>query len=253
MSLTEKTLRWGLPLILAIAVAGCMGDGAPTTGPGSEATLGPSLDEGRLPRSVRDSIKDAEKAYRDSVKAAEKAERDSLEALRERERDRIKEERRLQREAYERARDEWKAFKDYWKDLSKADRRALELLRCEPKEYDGAAEIIGPEGGTIKVGPHKLVIPRNALSRSTVITAEARPATLVALDFSPHGLQFQRPATLSLNYSRCVVPRGQQHVIVYLGTALQLLSTEDSDDDDEVKEVRARIEHFSKYAVAYRK
>ena len=49
----------------------------------------------------------------------------------------------------------------------------VDLLRCEPRPYDADATIIGPDGGTLHIGEHQLVIPRGALTREELIVAEA--------------------------------------------------------------------------------
>src|SRR6266513_2058530 len=37
------------------------------------------------------------------------------------------------------------------------------FLRCQPLPYDSSTQTIGPDGGTIRVGPHSLVIPAGEL------------------------------------------------------------------------------------------
>src|SRR5207247_845684 len=71
---------------------------------------------------------------------------------------------------------------------------AAGLLRCQPLPYDSSTETIGPDGGTIQVGPHSLVIPAGALAAPTVITAVVVSGPVTAVRFEPQGLQFEQTA-----------------------------------------------------------
>ena len=53
-----------------------------------------------------------------------------------------------------------------------------------------------PEGGTITVGSHRLVIPRGALERKVQITAEQSTGRVNSVRFSPEGLHSRsRPSS----------------------------------------------------------
>jgi hypothetical protein len=125
------------------------------------------------------------------------------------------------------------------------------LLMCEPQPYMASVQVIGREGGTIRAGQHVLVIPPNALTRSTVITAE-RPVSIAAtVRLSPHGLRFERSADLTLDYAHCdglLYPRKR---VAYTDELLKILEWPFSADDPRNEQVLAKIDHFSRYAVAY--
>ena len=162
------------------------------------------------------------------------------------------------------AREEWQDWKRDWKEQYKLEkeswRRAhpgekggpdVELLRCEPRPYDADVAIIGPNGGTLHMGAHELVIPKGALDHEVLITAEAPTTSLVNVQFGPEGLQFLEPAQLTLSYKGCVRPTSAEFLIAYLGQGnriLELLNSTDQKADDKVE---AGIDHFSRYAVAY--
>ena len=163
----------------------------------------------------------------------------------------------------ERARDASKAvqdsLKDIWDELRPSNsgpgsgQGALFLI-CDPIQYVGQAKIIGPEGGEIQFGPHKLRVPRGALKARTVITAEAPTSLLVEAKFSPHGLQFdpRYPPTLTLSYNHCVLPQLlPTKKIVYVNDAYQILEFPASQDRNDVRLVNASIQHFSGYVVAW--
>lgn len=126
------------------------------------------------------------------------------------------------------------------------------LLLCQPLEYDGAAAIIGPEGGELRFGPHRLTIPSGALLTRTVVTAEAPTSLMVTADFSPHGLQFQKDVELRLDYEHCTQPLlPGAFRVVYLDDLLKILETPPSEDYRSSQWIRTWLRHFSKYAVAY--
>ncbi len=77
------------------------------------------------------------------------------------------------------------------------------LLVCDQQRYARTVTTVGSAGGTIRVGKHTLVIPRGALTRSVTITAEAPADFVASVRFSPEGLKFSRPATVTLDYSSC--------------------------------------------------
>jgi|RhiMetdeSRZDD1v2_1073273.scaffolds.fasta_scaffold35131_3 hypothetical protein len=162
------------------------------------------------------------------------------------------------------ARAEWKAWQQDWKEQYKAQKEAwkrahpgaqggpeIQLLRCEPKSYEGDAAIIGPSGGTLHAGPHELVIPKGALDHEELIVMEAPTSSRVDVRFQPEGLQFQKPAQLSLSYKGCVVPTALDLLVAYLGQGNQILELPPSIDFKADDKVEADIGHFSRYAVAY--
>jgi len=175
----------------------------------------------------------------------------------------FKEMKEANRETLRAARAEWKAWKHDWKEQYKLEKEAwrrehphqkggpeIQLLRCEPRGYDAEAAIIGPQGGSIKVGEHELVIPQGALAREELIVAEAPTSPLVDVTFAPHGLQFLTPAQLTLSYKGCIRPTSTDFLIAYIqgNQVLELPPSVDHKSDDEVD---ADIDHFSRYAVAW--
>ena len=167
-----------------------------------------------------------------------------------------------QQENLKAAKAEWKAWKADWKEQYKLEKEAwkrqhpdqkggpeIQLLRCEPRDYDAEAAIIGPAGGSIKVGEHELVIPKGALAQEELIVAEAPTSPLVDVTFAPHGLQFLAPAQLTLSYKGCIRPTSTEFLIAYIqgNQVLELPPSVDVKADDEVD---ADIDHFSRYAVA---
>jgi hypothetical protein len=128
----------------------------------------------------------------------------------------------------------------------------LGLLSCTPIAADSVTDTIGPDGGTIQVGPHTLTIPAGALLAPVAITAVAPSDTVNHVQFQPQGLQFLQPASLTLSYANCSIlglPVPRQ--IAYTTDALVILEYLGSLDDPRNQTVTASIHHFSEYAVAW--
>jgi len=182
--------------------------------------------------------------------SSDQARHEQLKALLAAEKERIKRERANGKAAFELARAEWKLYRSQLKKAKKLGPLEFNLLRCEPRQLEGDAAIIGPEGGTLHLGDHELVIPRGALSEETVISGRAPTSSLVDVEFEPEGLQFQRPARLTLSYKNCDAPAGNL-LLAYLGIGNRILELPASRDDRANTEVIGEINHFSRYAVAY--
>jgi hypothetical protein len=128
------------------------------------------------------------------------------------------------------------------------------LLSCSEQPYARSSQVVGVAGGTIRVGGHSLVIPRGALSRDVLITAEAPSDEVASVRFSPEGLQFNagHSPTVTLSYAACPLGRLQllKHV-AYTTERLQILNILTSIDNLLTMQVSAPIQHFSRYAVAW--
>ena len=126
------------------------------------------------------------------------------------------------------------------------------LLVCERQPYAITQQLIGPAGGTLMIGKHQLVIPAGALGRPTLITGEAPADFVSSVRFQPEGLQFLRPATLTLDYSSCPAARLQiLKRVAYTTDSLDILSFLLSRDNLLLMRVSADLQHFSRYAVAW--
>jgi len=126
------------------------------------------------------------------------------------------------------------------------------LLGCNLQPAASASRVIGSAGGILQVGRHVLVVPPGALSRSVLITGEAPNDRYASVTFSPHGLEFARPALLTLDYSHC--PAGRLNIfkrIAYTTDRLDIISFLLSLDNLITMRITGRLDHFSRYAVAW--
>jgi hypothetical protein len=126
------------------------------------------------------------------------------------------------------------------------------LLACTPMTADSTTAIIGSDGGTITVGPHRLDVPAGALDSSVTITAIAPSGDINRVQLLPTGLTFNRPATLTLSYANCsallsIVPRR----VAYIDSSLNILDLLPTADELAGHTVSVTLNHFSDYAVAW--
>jgi hypothetical protein len=126
------------------------------------------------------------------------------------------------------------------------------LLSCAALPADSTTQTIGPAGGVVEVGPHRLVVPTEALSEDVAITVIMPADTVARVRLLPEGLSFARRPSLEMSYAHCSgawipVPRR----IVYLDRDLELLEVLESMTDIVDRRVSTRLDHFSDYAVAW--
>jgi len=125
-----------------------------------------------------------------------------------------------------------------------------DLLTCSSLAYATTTRTIGRDGGVVNVGQYSLRIPAGALKTNVQIRAEQVSGKVNSVRFSPEGLKFASPATLTMGYKNCslvLLPKR----IVYTSELLKVLDILRSVDLFGSKTVTAPIDHFSRYAVAY--
>jgi hypothetical protein len=130
----------------------------------------------------------------------------------------------------------------------------VRLLRCDSIPAAHAESVIGPEGGTLVIGPHRLEVPAGALDDTLTITADAPSDTVNGIKFEPQGLQFEagHPARLTMSYANCpVLAQLLPKRIAYTTDLLQILDLLLSVDNTLLHRVSADVGHFSRYAIAW--
>lgn len=175
------------------------------------------------------------------------------------EKDRISDRKAASGPAFDSLKAEWHAFQEGQSTLAPSP-----LMRCDARKFEGEAKIIGPAGGEVKAGPHKLKIPAGALPWNSVISIEAPPALEIAIELSPKAVGFAVPLTLEVDYGQCAVPDSMpafRGVFVSAdGTVLEFRPAVDERQPQPgpgpgpgpgPKKLKIELDHFSKYAVAY--
>jgi len=125
---------------------------------------------------------------------------------------------------------------------------AYGLVACRRSGQQQGTAVIGPDGGTLRVGNSSVVVPAGALSERVRITARVLD-TLAAIELEPHGLSFALPVELTIDTRQCAVREDQRPVLLYLDDDGDVLETIDGQLDDDAENFFARIVHFSVYAV----
>ena len=84
------------------------------------------------------------------------------------------------------------------------------------------------------------------------ITAYAPSSRNNRVEFAPHGLEFDRPASLTMSYANCDVLGSllPKH-IAYVNDRLRILYLLESVDNLLQQRVTGRLDHFSEYALAW--
>ena len=113
-----------------------------------------------------------------------------------------------------------------------------------------SSQVIGPEGGTIRAGRITISFPEGAVAEPTEISVASDPRKL-AVTFGPHGLQFPagHEPTASFSYQGIANLPERDLTIYYIGTSGQVLEELAVSVDPSEKAVRARLGHFSEYAL----
>jgi hypothetical protein len=105
------------------------------------------------------------------------------------------------------------------------------------------------------MGPHTLVIPAGALTRTIEIRAQSSNSGTGkgnGIEFQPEGLRFSSTVQLTISTSNCTgLNLLNLPLIVYTDDLWNILELQLSVPNLAEKKVTGFIKHFSRYAVAY--
>ena len=119
-------------------------------------------------------------------------------------------------------------------------------LNCTPKNEATGSALIGPEGGVLRIGTHRLIVPAGALTSKVTISGTVPAGRPFEIDLQPHGLKFRKAAGLILDASSCVdVP-----TIVYIVDQYNLGPPIAAFYSNWWKAIACPIWHFSGYMIA---
>jgi hypothetical protein len=109
--------------------------------------------------------------------------------------------------------------------------------------------IIGPNGGSLRLGPHSLVVPAGAVREPITFSLTVASRTSIALDCGPSPFRFDVPVTLTLSYagtSFTSAANPSNIEILYMaadGSLEEIPGTVDVRGAS----VTAQVSHFSRY------
>lgn len=134
--------------------------------------------------------------------------------------------------------------------------------RHAPAEVPTAAAVIGPDGGSIELGGHRLTVPAGAVARPTRFSLQLLESGYVEVDLrasqrSKSGAEvsvgkqgFPTPVILELSYQHVEgVDRPDALVVAWVkpdGSLQPLRSTHDAS----ARSIRAPLDHFSRFVLA---
>lgn len=125
------------------------------------------------------------------------------------------------------------------------------IASCIGRQVATYKGVFGPHGGTLMFGGSMLIIPGGALHDTVTISATIMDTTTSRVELQPHGLQFAKPAGLSLGTTNCTLSNPSAPAIVYLSPTGQILDTIDAVYDPHWHTVASPIDHFSGYAMGF--
>lgn len=114
-----------------------------------------------------------------------------------------------------------------------------------------ASAVIGPLGGSVRLGRHILNIPAGAVSENVTFTMSAASQTGVAVDCNPSPFQFNVPVSLTLSFANTQYasnPRQVNLQIFYMANTSSCIAMP-SVVDPVGYTVTAQIDHFSRYII----
>ena len=133
--------------------------------------------------------------------------------------------------------------------------KGLLFANCPNAPSFDVRKNIGTAGGTLNMGPHTLVIPAGALSRTVEIRAKSSnsgPGKGNGIEFRPEGLRFSKAVRLTISTANCSgLGLLNLPLIVYTDDLWNILELQLSVPNLFEKEVTGFVTHFSRYAVAY--
>jgi hypothetical protein len=96
--------------------------------------------------------------------------------------------------------------------------RDPQLLNCPNPTEVREVQQIGPDGGTLQIGDHRLDVPAGAVAQTVSFTGVLLADELLKVTIQADGaddFRFQSPATLTLSYARCPAPAEPERLRIY--------------------------------------
>lgn len=132
---------------------------------------------------------------------------------------------------------------------------ASTLIECPSETSASASALVGPLGGTVAVGGHRLVIPPLAVPLPTEFTVTAPASGYLELDVRAGGQEhytFQKPVSLTLSYARCTrsdINKAPLRVFYIDPVTNAVLEDMGGTDDKTARTVTIGTGHLSGYAI----
>jgi hypothetical protein len=117
---------------------------------------------------------------------------------------------------------------------------------------EGTSSLVSAsDGGVVSWGRFRLEIPAGALSEDTVIEISRPDPGFVMCELKPHGLQFNEPVTLQIDYSGTAAEADEASMpafgVYWFDEATNEWTMVGDDIDEGADKMQAELAHFSKY------
>jgi hypothetical protein len=126
----------------------------------------------------------------------------------------------------------------------------LDLADCPAGRTQSGSALIGPKGGTVKIGPHRLYVPRGALKETVHISGVAPSGDYAQIKFEPEGLKFKKPVALVMSYDDCRLEDLEKLRIIYASDNLEILEVFPTVISRRDETATTSLDHFSRYMLA---
>ena len=128
------------------------------------------------------------------------------------------------------------------------------LLACPVSKSRSATEVIGAEGGTLKLSGHTVNIPAGAVSQPTAFTISVPASDNLLVDVSAADAEhyrFAKPVEMTISYKRCA----QQGLASFSAWYIErstgaMIERMGGTDDKRHRSVTFLTDHLSGYAIA---
>jgi hypothetical protein len=130
----------------------------------------------------------------------------------------------------------------------------VKLLPCRNDREQEETMTIGPDGGTLRLGEHRLVLPRGAVDREVRFTATLLADQFLKVDLRANGQEsyrFQRAASLTLSYGRCEPPADERRLRIFRIDAAtnRVLADVGGEVSPRERTITASLESLSTYTI----
>ncbi len=130
------------------------------------------------------------------------------------------------------------------------------LVECPTSETHTATATVGPTGGVVSVGAHRMVVPPLAvvgLAKTFTLTVPASNYMEVQIRAgNQEHFQFLKPVSVTLDYSRCTrnnIEKRDLRVLYVDPVTKQILQDMGGVDDKNARTVTIDTDHLSGYAI----
>jgi hypothetical protein len=131
------------------------------------------------------------------------------------------------------------------------------LLECPVNTTESTTGVIGPLGGAITLGNHKVEIPGGAVSEPTLFSLTVPQGRYMKVDVSAVGVEhyvFGAPISVTMDYARCPAGRtaGRTLEVWYVAPVTNApLENKGGVNDPANRRITFQTGHLSGYVIAY--